>query len=128
MAGEDWPQRLNAAVSGLTRGTHAESTGTRLLTDIREIFENNPIVVPLFSSVTLVKLLNEMEDRGWKDHGHLQKGITTYQLSLLLKPYQITPKKERYGRDTLRGYRVSDFKEVFEHYLPPLEQPELPIQ
>jgi putative DNA primase/helicase len=124
VVGGDWPQRLNVAFSHLTAaGNEVESTGTRLLADIKEIFDSTPVVTLLFPSQTLVDLLNQMQDRGWSDYGRLQKGLTTYQLSQLLLPYKIKPQRTR----DLRGYQVSDFKDAFDTYLPSPRQPDLPF-
>ena len=61
-----------------------------------------------------------MEDRPWPEWGRSNKAITTNALARLLRDFQISPGSIRMGPgsdNTPKGYKHSQFKEVFASYL-----------
>jgi putative DNA primase/helicase len=117
IAGSDWPQRAAIAFAKLTAKADmdAEGIGTRLLADIRDIFdrtEPDPI-----SAADLVAALVEMEDRPWPELSH-GKPITKVKLSRMLKRFQIVSGTKRDGAATFKGYDRSSFNDAFARYVP----------
>jgi Protein of unknown function (DUF3631) len=53
-------------------------------------------------------------------HGKLDSAAS--RLARKLKPYKVKPVKLRFGEDTAKGYRLADFRQAFEIYLPPREK------
>jgi hypothetical protein len=118
-AGGDWPYRFpKALVSVFAGADHAESTRTRLLRDIRGIFETKDI--GRIPSMMLVGELAQIETSPW---GEWRGGraITSGQLARLLAPFGIAPHTVRVEDHTPRGYEVADFEEVWARYLPQAE-------
>jgi putative DNA primase/helicase len=118
LAGGEWPQRARRATVVLS-GEHViedENTDTQLLSDIRYVFTTEHV-----TSQALVSLLNGLGDRRWAEFGRNGKGLTPNTLARLLKPYKIRPAtiRTRLGEeDTAKGYKLSQFTDVFERYLP----------
>src|SRR5262249_39061795 len=53
-----------------------------------------------------------------------RKPISPNQIANLLRRFEISPSKIRFGDKPLQGYNRSDFKEAFERYLPETLSPE----
>jgi Protein of unknown function (DUF3631) len=69
----------------------------------------------------LVDRLKGLKDRPWDEFGRNGKGLTQNTLARLLKPYQIRPATIRMGqgeKDTAKGYKLSQFTDDFERFLP----------
>lgn len=117
IAGDDWPERARAAAIALSdHGDDAESTSIKLLSDIRITFE--VAGMDRLSSKVIADSLHEMEDRPWPEWRN-GKPISTNQIARLLKPFGIFPGTIRIGTDTAKGYRLEQFRETFERWLPP---------
>lgn len=117
-AGGHWPETArNAAlkISGKGQDQENASVGVMLLSDIRDIFESEPLRTRI-STEDLLKKLYEMEDRPWPEWFRGQP-ITARQIARLLKPFGISPKKIRFGYGTGRGYELEQFKNPFARYL-----------
>ena len=56
-----------------------------------------------------------MDDRPWKNYQ--RKGLTAYDLSVLLKPYGIKPIQFKFNGKVLRGYEITAFDDAFNRYL-----------
>jgi len=72
-------------------------------------------------SEELVRTLVAMEGHPWAEFGRDGKPLTQNRLARLLKPYRITPGTIRIGpgpKDTAKGYKLAQFADVFERYLP----------
>jgi hypothetical protein len=72
-------------------------------------------------SEELVRILVAMEGHPWAEFGRDGKPLTQNRLARLLKPYRITPGTIRIGpgpKDTAKGYKLAQFADVFERYLP----------
>ena len=80
----------------------------------------------------MVDLLIVLKDRRSAEYGRNGKGLTQNTLARLLKPYKIRPATVRTGpgeKDTAKGYKLSQFIEVFERYLPiPADETVTPSQ
>lgn len=125
-AGGEWPEAARTAALALS-GVGDDTTGVRLLRDIKWIFDGNPRkdegtgeiiaeepVDRMWSSVLAGRLV-KIEDLPWADWP--KKGFTQTVLAALLKPFGIKPTTIRIGTETLKGYMLASFKEAFEAYL-----------
>lgn len=112
-AGGPWPRRAEAAALKLVAAENAadveSSLGTRLLADIKEIFDH--MTVGFLASQDLVNHLRQLEDAPWRD-----SDLTTRGLSERLRPYAVRPGHN--AARTARGYRLETFADVFSRYLP----------
>jgi hypothetical protein len=115
MAGGDWPRRARAAAKAMTsdaaEADAAQSTKTQLLADIRTIFTGNK--VSFMKSDDLCKHLHALEESPWKDFE-----LNPAKLSYRLRDYSVKTAHNTSG--TGRGYRLEDFADAFERYLPTL--------
>jgi hypothetical protein len=109
-----------AAVQLLGAVDHNEvSPEIQLLQDIRDLFAERHD--GRISSEELVQQLGQMEDRPWPEWRNGQP-ITKTQLAEALRPFGVRPIKKRFGGESIHGYEIDQFTEVFARYLP--EQPE----
>jgi putative DNA primase/helicase len=131
-AGGEWPQRARdaAAKSHAAADVDDASMVELLLADIRTSFAEKgkaEVVGDLFakkvdvefSSADLVKALVEIEGRPWAELGKSRKPLTTHGLAKKLKPLGIGPDRIGPKDGRLRGYKLTQFEEAFERYLPP---------
>ncbi|MGD9667805.1 MAG: DUF3631 domain-containing protein [Hyphomicrobiaceae bacterium] len=114
MAGGDWPERARKAalqLSSARDGDANASTGVRLLSHIREVFDARG--TDAIASSELVRLLIENESWPWAE---LRQGrpITPHWLARTLKRYDIAPHKGRMANQ----YRRDDFRDAWVRYLP----------
>ncbi len=116
-AGGDWPIRARRAALALSAGKVMEddSPGVRLLVDIRDVFESR--CVGQMPTADLIKHLCGIEEAPWATWRH-EKPITPAALAALLRDFGVRPVAFRAGRDTDRGYRLGDFADAFERYVP----------
>ena len=95
----------------------AESQGTRLLADLRDLFAANGDRI---ATATLLEHLNALEERpwvGWNDSG----GLKPRNLSGLLRPYSShsgTVRSAGRTAKTAKGYKLEAFEDAFARYLP----------
>jgi hypothetical protein len=118
LAGGDWPRRSRKAALALSSDDVLEddNIGTILLADIRAEFTMDQI-----KSEELVRILVAMEGHPWAEFDRDGKPLTQNRLARLLKPYRITPGTIRIGpgsKYTAKGYKLAQFADVFERYLP----------
>ena len=114
LAGGDWPTRSREACQWFIAGAVAdtETTGTRLLADLREVFSD----AGALPTEAILGELAAREESPWGDwHGH---GLTARGLAKLLKPYGASPRVVRIGDMTPRGYRAEDLADAWRRYLP----------
>jgi hypothetical protein len=119
LAGGDWPRRARVAALALSCGEarEDESSGIRLLADIKGIFENRG--VDRFSSVELCRSLNELEESPWGDWKG--KILDPRGLARLLKPFSVKPDSIRLADGkTPKGYLREWFVDAWGRYLPPV--------
>ena len=116
LVGGEWPQLARGAMMKMEQAEDDNDTvGQMLLKDIREMFQQRQ-AERLFSD-DLVRALVAMEERPWCDWRR-GKPITKNSLARLLAPFQIKSRDLRLGSQVKKGYRLSDFADAFERYLP----------
>jgi len=123
VVGGDWPTRVGAAFSVLSREEDDEAIGPMLLADIREIFETRR--VDRRFSQDLVDDLVALEGRPWAEWRR-GKPITQNGVARLLTPYRIRPESIRIGPEHRKGYKHTAFRDAWRRYLsdaPPSEVP-----
>jgi putative DNA primase/helicase len=116
--GGEWPARAREAAVALSgvADDDRSSHGTRLLADIRELFGIRAIEA-LYSK-TIIDHLHLMEGRPWVEWTKEGHPMSKNQLAVALEPFEVHPKKVREpGGDSLRGYALDDFADVFTRYL-----------
>jgi Protein of unknown function (DUF3631)/Bifunctional DNA primase/polymerase, N-terminal len=128
----DWGKDAREAALKFVGTDREETDGTKLLTDLRTIFDGLPDDRNI-SSEWLVKKLGQMPDRPWAEFSRGET-ITTTGLSRLLKPFKIKSRQVRVGgkwfngdtwlegKDTpeerrMQGYAQKQFRFVFRRYL-----------
>jgi hypothetical protein len=118
LAGSAWRARAIEAALVLSgeREPDEQSTGVRLLADIRSIFEE--IGDDRTSSKHLATRLAEDADSPWADwYG---KPITQNAIAKLLAPFGIHPRSVRLRDDTIpKGYLRGQFDDAWERYASP---------
>jgi hypothetical protein len=115
-AGGDWPKQARQAAVRLSRQHATPSQGRRLLAALREIFANRAEV----PSAEIVQRLAADPTDEWCEYGRGRSPITQRQLAVLLRDYEIFPKvvhPDKRADDSPRGYRRSDFADVFARFL-----------
>jgi hypothetical protein len=118
-AGGTWPARARQAAEVLSAEADEHdgeaSLNVRLLTDIRKTF--TVAAVPFMKSAVLCEHLRAIEDSPWRDID-----LNPSKLGRRLTDYGI-----RSGHNTARterGYRLGDFLDAFERYVPPEKESE----
>ncbi|MFF0169312.1 DUF3631 domain-containing protein [Streptomyces prasinus] len=120
LAGGHWPTSARAACLAMTRheAVQDEQTTlkTRLLRDIRRIFEQEGDKEALRSQDLLAALLTDAESP-WPDYG--AKGLNAYHLSALLRDFGIRPANYRFeqGRQA-KAYARNQFLDAWARYCP----------
>lgn len=116
-AGGDWPHHArHAAISIHGVDSESQSIGVELLTDIKTVFEEKR--VNQIASVDLITALCADGEAPWAAWRH-GKAMTPRQLSARLADYDIKPGTIRTSANcTPKGYRVDQFREAFDRYLP----------
>ena len=90
------------------------SMSCELLLDIQYVFETKNIT--RVKSSDLIQHLCEDEERPWQTYNH-GKPITPRQLATHLAKYGISSKTVRFGRETPKGFELSQFEDAFARYL-----------
>lgn len=122
LAGGHWPANARAACLAMTRheAVQDEQTTlkTRLLRDIRRVFEQEGDKEALRSQDLLAALLTDAESP-WPDYG--SKGLNAYHLSALLRDFGIRPANYRFeqGRQA-KAYARNQFLDAWARYCPDL--------
>ena len=95
-----------------------ESIRCQLLADIRQIFEEKNI--DAIEATILCSELMNIEESPWLYYEN--KGITPYSLSSLLKFFNIKSHQMKVNGINKKRYRLKDFQDTFERYLPNKEK------
>ncbi len=116
-AGGDWPERARRALIELHGGRELddESSGVRLLADIKSVFEER--TTDRLASTTLIEMLRDLDEAPWGDwYG---KPLSARVLARLLKPYGVQSRTVRFDDDTTaKGYLREQFETPWSRYLP----------
>jgi hypothetical protein len=113
LAGGDWPGLAREACVALVKGTRddAQTTGTRLLADLRTVFGDDEA---LWTETTLSRL-HKLDEAPWGDwYG---RPLAARDLAKLLRPYGIKSCQVRKGDANRHGYRRADFEDTWARYL-----------
>jgi putative DNA primase/helicase len=123
-AGGEWAERARqASVALALANADTETTLTRLLGDLRDIFDTAKASKgdALFS-IEIVRELEQLEDRPWAEWGRARKPLTPVQMARLLAPLRIRPtdvhRTVAPGQTRhLKGYARDQFTDAFDRYL-----------
>jgi putative DNA primase/helicase len=112
LAGGSWPEMVRSALVGAAGQVDDEpqSAGVLLLRDVAEIFESRG--TSRIGSTQLCEALCGLEESPWADWRR-GASITTRGIAKLLKPFGITPQRDR----EQRYYGRADFADAFARYL-----------
>jgi hypothetical protein len=115
-AGGEWPERGRAAAVAITKAKSERdpSLGVQLLGDCRRLFTEKDI--DRFSTEQLVQALVDLSESPWGDLRG--KPIDARGLARRLRKYDIRPGNHRFGDVILKGYRLEDFHDALDRYLP----------
>ena len=113
LAGLEWSKRARRAALALSSGSAAEdeSTGVRLLADLRPFLGGHPR-----ATVELLEYLNALEESSWGTWNE-GTGMRPQNLARILRRFSVKPRTIRLPSGTLKGYHPSDFKDSFARYL-----------
>lgn len=116
LAGPRWCEIARASLTEIFGSSAADdqAIGVRLLTDIHRIFGD----AKEMSSSKLVEELVKIEFSPWGEFGKQGKPISARTLARLLKPFDVTPRSVRSGKDQFRGYESDWFTDAWSRYLP----------
>ena len=114
-AGDEWIQLGTTAALKLSGSdSDAQTVGTELLTDIREILGND---LDRITTAELIRLLCTDGEKPWATFNR-GNAISPRQVAKRLKEYGILSHTIRIGIETAKGYTIDQFREVFSRYLP----------
>jgi putative DNA primase/helicase len=113
--GGDWPEKVKSSMAEMVHYGDDDAIGSKLLTDIRNIFEAGTSD-RIFSS-DLVEALKELTESPWADWNK-GKGLTTNGMARLLKPFGIESKTMRIEEGRYKGYTLDSFQDSFNRYIP----------
>lgn len=120
LAGGHWPAQARAACLAMTRNEVVQdeqtTLKTRLLRDIRRVFEQQGNTEALRSHDLLAALLQDAE-APWAEYG--TKGLNAYHLANLLRDFGISPANHRFenGRQA-KAYARNQFLDAWARYCP----------
>lgn len=113
-AGGRWPELARTACAVLVARADGEdedrSLGMRLLTDIRDVFSERGVA--FLASADLVAELRKVDESPWDGFD-----LNPSKLAYRLREYGVKP--GRAERNTIRGYSLESFYDVFSRYLRP---------
>ncbi|MER8037535.1 DUF3631 domain-containing protein [Streptomyces hydrogenans] len=125
LAGGHWPSRARGACLAMTRNEVVQdeqtTLKTRLLRDIRRVFEQQGAKEALRSQDLLAALVQDAE-APWAEYG--TKGLNAYHLANLLRAFGISPANHRFenGRQA-KAYARNQFIDAWARYCPDPTQP-----
>ncbi len=125
LAGGHWPAQARAACLAMTRNEVVQdeqtTLKTRLLRDIRRIFEQEGDKEALRSQDLLAALVQDAE-APWAEYG--TKGLNAYHLANLLRDFGISPANHRFenGRQA-KAYARNQFLDAWARYCPDPARP-----
>ncbi|WP_437009025.1 DUF3631 domain-containing protein [Streptomyces sp. enrichment culture] len=125
LAGGHWPAQARAACLAMTRNEVVQdeqtTLKTRLLRDIRRVFEQRGDQEALRSHDLLAALIQDAEGP-WAEYG--AKGLNAYHLANLLRDFGISPANHRFenGRQA-KAYARNQFLDAWARYCPDPAQP-----
>jgi hypothetical protein len=118
LAGGKWPDLARTSLIALCVEAQGDddSTGVKLLSDIRYVFEIKG--VERISSTDLATALAEIETSPWGEYSH-GKPMNPAKVAHLLKPFGVRPVGLRIKDKAPKGYHLENFNEPWSLYLTP---------
>jgi hypothetical protein len=120
-AGGEWPEVARQACLHLVKDAERQdsSLGIQLLRDLRALFMRSG--QGRLSTAYLIDMLTGHhsglpDDAPWETLDG--NGVSSRKLAVILKEYDIAPKKMRIGGDLLNGYSRDMFEDAWSRYLP----------
>jgi hypothetical protein len=118
VAGGDWPQRVEQAITASLRFSDDDSTlFEQLITDIHLVFDEKGDKV---SPTAMVEALAYMEGRPWGEMGKSHKPLTTHRLARMLRVPGVSVSSRQVDGGKARAYVREQFDDIFARYLPPV--------
>jgi Protein of unknown function (DUF3631) len=117
LAGGDWPERARKAAEAAAQARSDHDIKAELIIDIQTVMDADPPAAD-WPSELVADQLAKMQGRPWAEFGKSQKPITQNAVARLLKPFGIAPDYIGAEKSRCRGYRRSQFEEVFAAYAP----------
>ena len=117
--GGEWPGFAREAAVAIAGRSENESNGVLLLEDLRRLFDRTEVggrPIERWPSSQLVEELVKLEARPWPEFSR-GRPLTMRQLARLLRPFEIQPKKFRFGESTAQGYGRDQFADAWNRYL-----------
>ena len=117
--GGEWPGFAREAAVAIAGRSENESNGVLLLEDLRRLFDRTEAggrLIERWPSSQLVEELVKLEARPWPEFSR-GRPLTVRQLARLLRPFEIQPKKFRFGDSTAQGYERDQFADAWNRYL-----------
>jgi hypothetical protein len=116
LAGGVWPARARAALIELCTGFMQpdDSTGLRLLADIRDIFATGQ--TDRLPTYRVLDCLQQCQESPWGEFDH-GRPLSAFQLSKLLRSFDVRPRDIRFEQGVQKGYLRSDFEDSWDRYL-----------
>lgn len=117
-AGGSWPKFAREACLELNKVRQdAQTLGTKLLDDIRTVFDGRDRL----STADLVSKLMDQDGSPWAEWLESRSDRSRGSwLARKLKPYEIVPRVHKIGGAAVRGYLAEDFADAWARYLRPL--------
>jgi len=110
LAGGPWPKRGRQTALLLSAGSEEErEPSVRLLADIRTVFD-----VSTTERLRTTALINDIAQL---NEGEFEGPLAPRELAAHLRPFDIRPKKFRFGLETAQGYERRQFEETWRRYL-----------
>tara|TARA_B100001964_G_scaffold234179_1_gene292431 strand:+ start:1196 stop:2734 length:1539 start_codon:yes stop_codon:yes gene_type:complete len=113
-AGGRWQKKAEEAATLANKQNEEESVGTRLLADIKTVFDARG--EDRLHSCVIVDELVVMEEAGW---GECQRGspLTAIGMANRLRAFGIKPRQENILSVNRRGYRRGQFEDAWSRYV-----------
>jgi putative DNA primase/helicase len=111
-AGGEWPKVARDAAVALTGTIEDDDRGTKLLADIRRVFNDTGAM--FLTSETLVANLVALEDAPWREWRRDGSPISSRGVAFLLKAFEIRPGEVTRSAN---GYTREDFETAWDSYL-----------
>jgi hypothetical protein len=112
LAGEAWEKKLHTAALALAATDDTEKSGSGLILDIIDIFLNYAR-----EKIFTRDLITLLRDGGIKSSALKYTSINEYQISKILRAYDIRPMTIRIGVQVSTGYVLQDFREALGRYV-----------
>jgi putative DNA primase/helicase len=113
MVGGHWPERAREAAKALSDTLASPSVFDETLAAIKDMFGERTEI----TSQEIVDRLVQIEGGPWAEWGKERKPITPNALARLFKPHRVYPVDIGPERSRRKGYKRSQFEQLFDAYL-----------